>query len=101
MHSRSLWGMLSIRLQTERKQTSSNKAVLQFPYPVPDPADLPPPSTAEQFFAYIAMLLLLFSLVLCLLPAPFSRRILRIIFSGVWPFTVADRWIRAHLERPQ
>jgi hypothetical protein len=94
--------MLSIRLQTKRKQTSRNKAVFQFPYPVPDPADLPPPSTAEQFFAYIAMLLLFFSLVLWLLPAPFSRRILRIIFfSGVWPFTVADRWIRAHLEHHQ
>jgi len=47
--------------------------VLQFPYPVPDPADLPPPSTAEEFFAAIAMLLLVFSLVLWLLPAPFSR----------------------------
>jgi len=75
--------------------------VLQFPYPVPDPADLPLPSTAQQFLAYIAMLLLLFGLVLWLLPAPFSRRILRIILSGVWPFTVADRWIRAHLEHRQ
>ena len=75
--------------------------MFQFPYPVPDPADLAPPSTAQQFFAYIAMLLLLFSLVLWLLPAPLSRRILRIILSGVWPFTVADRWIRAHLEHRQ
>jgi hypothetical protein len=75
--------------------------VFQFPYPVPDPADLPPPSTAEQFFASIAMLLLLFSLVLLLLPAPFSRQILRMILGGVWPFTVADRWIRAHLEHRQ
>ena len=94
--------MLSIRLQTERQQTDRNRlAMFQFPYPVPDPADLPPPSTAQQFFATIAMLLLLFSLVLWLLPAPFSRRILRIILSGVWPFTVADRWIRAHLEHRQ
>ena len=93
--------MLSIRLQTERKQTSSNKAVIHFPYPVPDPADLPPPSTAQQFLASIAMLLLLFGLVLWVLPASFSRRVLRIILSGVWPFTVADRWIRAHLEPRQ
>jgi len=93
--------MLSIRLQTERNQTSSNRAVFQFPYPVPDPADLPPPSTPQQFFAAIAMVLLLFGLVLWLLPAPFSRRILHIILSGVWPFTVADRWIRAHLEHRQ
>lgn len=93
--------MLSVRLQTERKQTTSNRTVFQFPYPIPDPADLPPPSTAEQLFAAIAMLLLLLSLVLWLLPAPFSRRILRVIFSGVWPFTVADRWIRAHLEPRQ
>jgi len=75
--------------------------MFQFPYPVPDPADLPPPSTAQEFFAAIAMVLLLFSLVLWLLRAPFSRRILRIILSGVWPFTVADRWIRAHLEHRQ
>ena len=75
--------------------------MFQFPYLVPDPADLPPPSTAQQFFASIAVLLLLFSLVLWLLPAPFSRQILRIILSGVWPFTVADRWIRAHLEHRQ
>jgi hypothetical protein len=76
-------------------------AVFQFPYPVPDPADLPPPSTAQEFFAAIAMLFLLFSLALWLLPTPFSRRILRIILSGVWPFTAADRWIRAHLEHRQ
>ena len=75
--------------------------MFQFPYTVPDPADLPPPSTAEQFFAYIAMLLLLVGLVLWLLPALFSRQILRIILSGVWPFTVADRRIRAHLEPRQ
>jgi hypothetical protein len=75
--------------------------MLQFPYPVPDPADLPPPSTAQEFFAAIAMLMLLFSLVLWLLPASFSRRILRIILSGVWPFTGAGRWIRAHLEHRQ
>jgi len=75
--------------------------MFQLPYPVPDPADLPPPSTAQQFFATVAMLLLLFSLVLWLMPAPFGRRILRIILSGVWPFTVADRWIRAHLEHRQ
>jgi hypothetical protein len=36
--------------------------MFQFPYPVPDPADLPPPSAAQQFFATIAMLLLLFGL---------------------------------------
>ena len=61
--------MLSIRLQTERKQTISHRtSVFQFPYPVPHPADLPPPSTAEEFFAAIAMLLLVFSLVLWLLP---------------------------------
>jgi hypothetical protein len=75
--------------------------VLQFPYPVPNPADLPPPSTAQQFFAALAMLLLLFSLVLWLLPAPFSRQILRMVLGGVWPFTIADRWIRAHLEHRQ
>ena len=75
--------------------------MLQFPYPVLDPADLPQPSTAEEFVAALAMLLLLFSLALWLLPAPFSRRILRIILGGVWPFTVADRWIRAHLEHRQ
>lgn len=76
-------------------------AVFQFPYPIPDPADLPPASTAQHSFAAIAMLLLFLSLVLWLLPPPFSRRILRIILSGVWPFTVADRWIRAHLEHHQ
>lgn len=92
--------MLLIRLQTERKQTRRNKPVFQFPYPVPDPADLPP-STAQDFLAAIAMLFLLFSLALWLLPAPFSRRILRIILGGVWPFTAADRWIRAHLEHRQ
>jgi len=75
--------------------------VFQFPYPVPDPAGLPPPSTAEEFFAAIATLFLVFGLVLWLSPAPFSRRILRIILSGVWPFTVADRWIRARLEHRQ
>jgi len=75
--------------------------MFQFSYPVPDPADLPPPSTAQELFATVAMLLLLFSLVLWLMPAPFGRRILRIILSGVWPFTVADRWIRAHLEHRQ
>jgi hypothetical protein len=75
--------------------------VFQFPYPVPDPADLPPPSTAQELFAAIAMLLLLFSLALWLLPAPFSRWILRMILGGVWPFTAADRWIRAHLEHRQ
>lgn len=75
--------------------------MFQFPYPVPDPADLPPPSTGQQFVACIAMLLLLLSLVLWLLPAPFSRQILRVIFTGVWPFTVADRWIRAQLEHRQ
>ena len=73
--------------------------MFQFPYPVPDPADLPPPSTVQEFLAAIAMFLLLFSLALWLLPAPLSRRILRIILSGV--FTVADRWIRAHLEPRQ
>jgi len=75
--------------------------VFQFPYFVPDPADLPPPSPAEQWFAAIAMLLLLLGLGLWLLPPPFSRRILRMILDGVWPFTVADRWIRAHLEHRQ
>ena len=75
--------------------------MFQFPYPVPDPPGLPPPSTAEEFFAAIATLFLIFGLVLLLLPAPFSRRILRMIFGGVWPFTVADRWIRAHLEHRQ
>jgi len=75
--------------------------VFQFPYFVPDPADLPPPSPAEQCLAAIAMLLLLLGLALWLLPPPFSRRILRMILGGVWPFTVADRWIRAHLEHRQ
>jgi hypothetical protein len=75
--------------------------VFQLPYPVPDPADLPPPSTAEQLFVAIAMLVLLLSLALWLLPPSFSRRILRMILGAVWPFTVADRWIRAHLEDRQ
>jgi len=92
--------MPTIRLQTERQQTYRNIQTV-FQFPVPDPADLPPPSIAQQFFAAIAMLLLLFSLALWLLPAPFSRGILRIILGGVWPFTVADRWIRAHLEHRQ
>jgi hypothetical protein len=75
--------------------------MFQFSYPVPDPTDLPPPSTAQECFAAIGTLFLVFSLALWLLPAPFSRRILGIIFSGVWPFTGADRWIRAHLEHRQ
>ena len=75
--------------------------MFQFPYPVPDSADLPPPPTTQEFFATIAVLLLLLSLALLLLPAPLSRRILRVILSGVWPFTAADRWIRAHLEHRQ
>jgi len=33
LHSRSLWGMLSIRLQTERQQTGRNRPCSSFPIP--------------------------------------------------------------------
>ncbi len=69
---------------------------MQIPYPPPG-TDLPP-GPAEQAFMSACALALLLGLALLVLPEPWSRRILRALLKGVWPFEQLGAWLRTQLK---
>ena len=61
----------------------------QFPCPLPPGSEIPPPSTAEQFFACLLLAAIAAGVISFFLPRPLFRKLLRVAF----PF------LPEHLER--
>lgn len=54
--------------------------MLQFPCPVPPGSEIPPPSTAEQFFGCLLLAAIAASLISFFLPRPLFCKLLKIAF---------------------
>lgn len=54
--------------------------MLQFPCPVPPGSEIPPPSTAEQFFACLLLVGISTALISFFLPRPLFCKLLKIAF---------------------